>query len=177
MNLTTRQLTVTGILSAIAILLSVTPLGYIPVPTPAGSATIMHIPVIIAAIIEGPIVGGLVGLIFGITSFIRGGAFFVDPLIAIVPRILIGILAAYSAKLIDYKLFSAILATIVGTLTNTVGVLSLAVVRGYLTYEVALGVGITHGVPEVVVGVLITVGIVKALQQSNVKAINTNITN
>ncbi|HBR04058.1 MAG TPA: ECF transporter S component, partial [Ruminiclostridium sp.] len=56
-----RRIAVTGILSALAILLSLVPsLGYIPL----GPITIttMHIPVIIAAILEGPVVGGIVGL-------------------------------------------------------------------------------------------------------------------
>ncbi|GAB6099801.1 ECF transporter S component [Halanaerocella petrolearia] len=177
MKLKTRQLTITGILGAIAILLSVTPLGFIPVPTPAGSATIMHIPVIIGAIIEGPTVGALVGLIFGIASFIRGGAFFADPLIAILPRILIGILAAYSYKLVKKRVLGSIIAAIIGTLTNTVGALSLAVVRGYLTAEAALGIGITHGLPEVVVGALITVAIAKVLDKSNLGVAEKNLIN
>ena len=167
MNLKTRQLTITGILGAVAIVLSVTPLGYIPVPTPAGSATIMHIPVIIGAIVEGPIVGGFIGLIFGITSFLRGGApFFADPLIAVGPRILIGILAAYSYKLGKGRISGAALAAVVGTLTNTIGVLTLTVVRGYLNYKVAAGIAIGHGIPEVIVAVLVTVAIIKVLART-----------
>ncbi len=46
-NLTIRQITVVGLLSAVSLLLGSTPLGIIPVPTPAGAATIMHIPAII----------------------------------------------------------------------------------------------------------------------------------
>ncbi|MDL0415461.1 ECF transporter S component, partial [Clostridioides difficile] len=43
-----RKMTIIGVLSAISIMLSMTPLGFIPVgPT---KATIMHIPVIIGAI-------------------------------------------------------------------------------------------------------------------------------
>lgn len=169
MNLKTRQLTITGVLGAVAIVLSVTPLGYIPVPTPAASATIMHIPVIIGAIVEGPVVGALIGLIFGITSFLRGGAFFVDPLIAVGPRLLIGILAAYSYKLGKGKLTGSILAAVVGTLTNTIGVLSLAALRGYLNYKAAIGVGITHGLPEVIVATMITVAIMKVLQRTDLE--------
>jgi uncharacterized membrane protein len=53
-------------------------------------------------------------------------------------------------------------AAAVGTLTNTVLVLTMAVVRGYLSADVALGVGVTHGIPEVVVAVIITVAVVTA---------------
>jgi Predicted membrane protein len=65
-SFTVRHMAVTGMLGAISVVLGMTPLGFIPVgPT---NATIMHIPVIIGAIVEGPIVGMLVGLIFGIFS-------------------------------------------------------------------------------------------------------------
>ncbi|TDX59127.1 ECF transporter S component [Orenia marismortui] len=168
MKITVRQLTIIGILGAISLLLGSTPLGFIPVPTPAGSATIMHIPVIIGAIMEGPVVGGFVGLIFGLFSFLRGGAaLFSDPVIAILPRILIGIFSAYSYKMVKNRIGGAGIAAIVGTLTNTVGVLSLAVVKKYLpNWETALTIAITHGLAEVVLAVLITVAIAKGLDRA-----------
>jgi uncharacterized membrane protein len=49
----TRQLTVIGMLSGISIMLGVTGWGYIKLPIL--QATIMHVPVIIGAIIEGNI--------------------------------------------------------------------------------------------------------------------------
>ena len=66
-RLNVRKMTVIGVLSAISIMMSMLPfIGYIPIgPT---KATIMHIPVIIGAIIEGPVVGATIGLIFGLTS-------------------------------------------------------------------------------------------------------------
>ncbi len=65
----TRKIVITGILGALTIFLSLTPLGFWsfgPV-----SATILHVPVIIGAVIEGPVVGVVVGLIFGVFSMIR----------------------------------------------------------------------------------------------------------
>jgi len=50
----------------------------------------------------------------------------------------------------------------VGTLTNTVLVLTMAVVRGYLPLGVAIGVGITHGIPEIIVAAIIVVAVVTA---------------
>ncbi len=44
-------------MGALTIILGVTGLGLVPVPTPAGRATILHVPTIIAAILEGPVVG------------------------------------------------------------------------------------------------------------------------
>lgn len=78
-----RTLTVSGLLGALSIMLGMTPLGFIPVPTAAGHATIMHIPVILGAVLEGPRVGALTGLIFGLHSFMRATSpLFADPLIA-----------------------------------------------------------------------------------------------
>ena len=172
MNFETRDLAIVGILGGIAIMLSFTPLGFIPVPTAAGSATIMHIPVIIGAVIEGPIAGALIGLIFGLASFIRGAAFFSDPVVAILPRILIGLVAAYSylwTRDMITKMGSVIFAAIMGTVTNTIGVLSLALWRGYLpNVETFWVTAVTHGLPEIVVGALITVAVVKALKRADI---------
>ena len=162
-RLTTRQMAISGMLGAIAILLGVTRLGFIPVPTPAGHATIMHIPAILGGIIEGPLVGALTGLIFGIYSFANAtNPMFADPLIAILPRILIGIVSFYTYR---YFKQSSILAAIAGTLTNTVGVLGLATIRGYLPAKVSLSVGFVHGVPEIVVAALLIAILVKALKK------------
>ena len=175
MDFETRDLAIIGILGGISIMLSFTPLGFIPVPTAAGSATIMHIPVIIGAIIEGPIAGALIGLIFGLASFIRGAAFFSDPLVAILPRILIGITAAYSylwTKDMITKMGSVIFASIIGTVTNTVGVLSLALWIGYIpNIETFWGVALTHGIPEIIVGTLIIVAVVKALKRADISSL------
>jgi uncharacterized membrane protein len=51
MKINVRQIVVAGVLSAIAIVLGVTQLGFIPVPNLSGSATIMHIPVILGAVL------------------------------------------------------------------------------------------------------------------------------
>jgi len=53
----TRKIVVTGVLGAIAILLGLTHWGFIPWFGWDVSLTIMHVPVIIGAILEGPVVG------------------------------------------------------------------------------------------------------------------------
>ncbi len=94
MSLSVRKIVISGILGAIAILLGVTRLGFIPVPTPAGHATIMHIPVILGGVLEGPVVGLITGAIFGLFSFLQPGApFFADPLVSIFPRLFIGVVS------------------------------------------------------------------------------------
>ncbi|MGO4987713.1 ECF transporter S component [Gallicola sp. Sow4_E12] len=95
-----RQLTTIGFLGGICIVLGLTPLGLIPIGVI--NATTMHIPVLLAGITSGPFVGGAVGLIFGlyslanaymrptITSFV-----FWNPLVSVLPRILLGVIAGY----------------------------------------------------------------------------------
>lgn len=157
-----RTLTVSGLLGALSVILGITPLGFIPVPTAAGYATIMHVPVILGAVLEGPMVGALTGLIFGLHSFLRAGsAFIADPIIAIGPRILIGIVA-YGVYRITR---SEALAAAFGTFTNTAGVMGLAVLRGYIPATAAWGVVLTHGIPEVIIAVAITVVASKALRR------------
>src|SRR5262245_47533525 len=92
-----RKIVITGILGSIAILLGVTRIGFIPVPNLSGNATIMHVPAIIGAMLEGPLVGSLIGGIFGLFSFLEATTpVFKNPIVAIVPRLLIGIFAYYS---------------------------------------------------------------------------------
>lgn len=153
-------------LGAISIILGATGLGLIPWPSAAGHATIMHLPAILGGIIEGPVVGFLIGLIFGVFSFVRAtNPIFADPIIAVLPRLFIGIAAyyAYSATKNINQNTSLIFAGIVGTIVNTAGVLILAVIRGYLPLNAALAVAITNGVPEIIVAAVFSLFIGRAL--------------
>ena len=159
-KLTTRKIVVSGILGAIAILLGVTPLGMIAVPTPLGHATIMHIPAILGGVLEGPFVGLLIGFIFGLISLLRATIpMFFDPLVAIVPRLFIGVTAylTYAAfrKVNPYLAYA--LAGIVGSATNTVLVLGSAVIFKYLELKIAIGFGLAHGIPEMIVATVLVV--------------------
>ena len=132
-----RRVAVAGILSAFSILLTLVPsLGYIPIPPL--TITTMHIPVIIAAILEGPFVGGFVGLIFGLSSMYTAATIyagwptafpFLNPLVSVLPRILIGVLSYFAfiamKKLIKNKSVSIVFGAIAGTATNTIGVLGM----------------------------------------------------
>ncbi|MSS77084.1 ECF transporter S component [Anaerococcus sp. WCA-380-WT-2B] len=104
----TRQMVTVSMLGAITIVLGLTPMGYIPLGLI--NITTMHIPVIIAAILEGPVVGGLVGLIFGLSSLanamLRPGPIsfvFYNPLISIFPRILIGVFSGLTFRYLKNK--------------------------------------------------------------------------
>ncbi|MDO5717483.1 MAG: ECF transporter S component [Tissierellia bacterium] len=91
----TRTLTTIGLLVGIMIVLSSTPLGFIPIGPIF--ATTIHIPVIIAAVLLGKKTGALMGLFFGLLSLIRAytqptptGFIFMDPLVSLLPRVLMG---------------------------------------------------------------------------------------
>jgi len=96
-NLSVRKIVVAGALSAVAILLGATRWGFIPWFAGA-SLTIMHVPVIIGAVLEGPVVGLVIGFLFGLFSLIQAAVaptgpvdtWFVNPLLSIVPRLFIG---------------------------------------------------------------------------------------
>jgi uncharacterized membrane protein len=180
-KLTVRDIVIAGVLGAVAILLGVTRLGYIPVPTAAGNATIMHIPAIIGGIMQGPIVGLIVGAIFGISSFLNATVpLFKDPLVAILPRLFIGIVAwlVYAGLRGKSEYLAVAAAAFLGTLTNTVLVLTMAVLRNYLTAGVAWTVGITNGIPEAIVGTIVTLAVVlawKRIGKSNKSKISKDV--
>ena len=180
----TRQMTVIGMLSAISIILGITGLGFIPIPPV--KATIMHIPVIIGAMLEGPVVGLMVGLIFGIFSMIQSittptplSFMFMNPLVSVLPRILIGLTTYYTLKIMktNFKSLNMIVAAAIGSLTNTIGVLGMI----YLIYlgpyakvlhlstsaakKGIIAIGITNGIPETILSVIITVAVVSAVNK------------
>lgn len=64
----TRWLTSVALMAAVVILLANTPLGMIQLPII--KATTVHIPVIVGAILLGPMAGGILGAVFGICSLI-----------------------------------------------------------------------------------------------------------
>lgn len=177
----TRRLVLIGALGGISIFLGVSGLGLIRLPI--FNLTIMHIPVIIGALLEGPVVGIAVGLIFGLFSMYQNitapgltSFIFWNPIVALIPRMLIGIVAYYSFKLLKSKIKSTVvcagIASILATLTNTIGVLGLTYILYLDKYAQAreisreavagtlLTVGLTNGIPEAIVSALITIPIV-----------------
>ena len=182
----TRQLTTIGMLSAICIILGITGYGFIPLP--GIKATIMHVPVIIGAILEGPLVGMAIGLIFGIFSVIQNmmvpsllSFAFMNPLVSILPRIIIPLTAYYSYKLIGGKNlnspFKIGIGAFIGSLTNTIGVLGgiylfyaeryakLMKINPSAAGKAIIAVGTANGIPEAIVAVLITIPIVLAIRK------------
>ena len=105
---TTAQLTLLGLMIAILLVMSYTPLGYLNIGPLAISFNV--IPVAISAIVLGPVGGAVAGGVFGLTSFLQcigvGGTsamgvmlFSINPFLAFVqrfiPRLLDGICLGY----------------------------------------------------------------------------------
>jgi uncharacterized membrane protein len=160
-----RQIVIAGILGAIAIFLGATRLGFIPVPNLSGNATIMHVPAILGGALEGPVVGLITGAIFGIFSFIQAEVpFFRDPLVSILPRLPIGVVAwAVFAALRNWNLYVAsIAAGVLGSLTNTVGVLGMAVLLGYLPLAAIVPI-VPQAIAEAILAAVVTVVVVKGV--------------
>lgn len=181
-----KQLVIIAMLSSISIFLGISGLGFIVLP--AFKLTIMHIPVIIGAIIEGPMVGALVGLIFGLFSMyqnftVPGPTSFIfwNPIIALIPRVLIGISAYYIYTILKNKFKNKSIpigiAAVCATLINTIGVLGMTYLFYIEKYSIALnispelvgttllGVGVTNGIPEAILSALISIPIVSGLKK------------
>lgn len=75
MKLSTKKLVTLGLLVAIVLIMSTTPLGTIPIGPL--SITLNMIPIAIAAITLGPIGGCIVGTVFGLFSFCQALGIFV----------------------------------------------------------------------------------------------------
>ena len=142
-NSKTLRLTQLSLLVAIQLILTLTPLGYIMVPPI--SATVMHIPVIVGAILLGPGSGALLGGVFGLTAMWKAstaatavtdmafspflsGKPVQSIVMCVFTRILLGLIAAwlYRAflRLFNGRVTPAILAgSVLATLCHTVMVL------------------------------------------------------
>lgn len=204
---TTNQVSVTNrvhlltqmaFLTALMMVMAFTPLGYIPLPFM--NATTMHIPVIIGACLLGPKIGALLGGIFGITSVVKATiqpnltSFVFTPfysfspqfhggieslIVAIVPRILIGLIAGFLFQFLKKKKknlsFSLLVSGFVGSMVNTAGVMTLiyllfgeqyAMAGGTdpsMLFGVIMGVVGLNGIPEALIAAILTQAVGRAL--------------
>ena len=194
----TKFVTLLGVLLAIEIILAVTPIGFIPLGFT--KATTVHIPVIIGAIFLGPVGGFILGSAFGILSIIMNTvspaltSFVFSPFItvggtsgnlwsivvALVPRMMIGITAYYSYKWVkkwnDKGIIAYAISGIVGSLTNTIlvmGGIYLFFGQQYaaakeVAFEALFGVIIgiigMNGIPEAIVAAIIVATLCKVLK-------------
>lgn len=131
----TRKLARAGILCALIIVMTLMPFtGYIPYGG-AAEITTLHIVVIAGAVLLGWEYGTVLGLVWGLTCLVRAYVTaiwlpfgFGNPLVAVLPRILVGLVAGLVAQGLRKTRIRTSLAlgitAAVGTLTNTVLVLT-----------------------------------------------------
>lgn len=173
-NSKTNELVLTGLFTAIIIIMAFTPLGYIPLVVI--NATIIHIPVILGSLFCGPKKGAFLGFVFGFTSCLKativGGtlsSFVFSPVlaasmvgtsgifkslfIAFVPRILVGVIP-YFVYIGIKKVLASEKKNLWGTVLNVLmsaflafGVYAfLGKMAESLSQAAALGIGIAVGV-------------------------------
>lgn len=183
----TFRLVIRGILLAIIIVQAMVPfLGFIPLGII--SLTIIHITVIVAAVVLGTKDGALIGLFWGLATIVRAYAMpttpfdtlvFTNPIISVLPRVLVGVVAGLLFAAIYRQKKSVALASAIGgvaaSIVNTVLVLGLmgllyssATADAYGTdtstlFTVLFGVGVANGIPEAIAAGVITPLIAKAL--------------
>ena len=179
-----QLLVIVAFLGAIEIVLTLTPIGYIPLGPIR--ATTMNLPVILAGILFGPKIGGILGLIFGITSLLNntfnptitsfvfspfitvGGIHgnFYSLLIVLVPRILLGVLSAYLYRLLKRMMSNKILpmaiSAIVNTMLHTILVMGSIWIFFASPYAVARDMTLVE-VWAFIIGVITTNGVLEAI--------------
>lgn len=163
-----------GILTAVILLQSFIPfLGYIPIPPL--NPTIIHITVIIAALSLGTKDGMIIGGIWGVIRLIRAFAapqtpldplIFTNPLISVLPRIMVGLVAGlvfyWFKKKQKKQTFGMVLSSVLASLTNTVFVLGFIYLFYRDDYAAAVNVD-SSNLMYVLGGVVVTSGAAEAV--------------
>ena len=188
----TRWLTSVALMAAIIILLANTPLGMIQLPII--KATTVHIPVILGAILLGPMAGTILGGVFGICSLISNTmtptllSFAFSPFltttglsgsvkaiwISVACRMLIGLVAGWLWILLRrLKLNNMValpLTGFIGSLTNTVTVMGSIYLLFAKQYATAREVDLS-AVWGLVLATVTTAGIPEAIAASILVAV------
>ena len=181
----TTQITTIGLFIAIIFVMTFVPnIGYIQVNIL--TVTTMHIPVIIGSVLLGPLGGFILGLTWGVTSWLKvltsvvsplERALFLNPLISILPRLLVGLTVSYGSiflnKLVKNGIFKDTMIAVLGTATNTILVLgAISLFAGgtlfpqsqTLSTIIATLIG-TNGLVEIAVAVLLVPTILRRLRK------------
>ena len=169
-----NRLVICAFFMALTVVMTFTPLGYIPVG--AISITTIHVATILGACIlgikQGAFLGGVWGALCMVKAFqepIPGNIPFQNPMISLIPRIIVGLVAGLVFMLLLKtklkKPLSLAISAVVATLTNTVLVLTaLTVFNGFesitqgitTTLETIFSVLISvNGVIEIITAVIL----------------------
>nr|WP_034303474.1 ECF transporter S component [Alkalibacterium sp. AK22] len=162
-----HRIALLGILTAIILIQNFVPfLGNIPIPPL--NPTIIHITVIVATLTMSTTDGIIIGTVWGLTRMIRAYTMpaspldlllWTNPMIALVPRMLIGLTTGWTYKL-SHKLLpnkdkiALASSSVVGSFTNTIFVLLFIYLLFGDAYAEAVGVDVSNlaGALAVIVG-------------------------
>ena len=180
----TKWMVCVALMAAIIIVLANTPLGMIQLPII--KATTVHIPVIIGAVLLGPLAGGILGGVFGICSLISNTmaptllSFAFSPFlsttgfsgvakalwVSIGCRILIGVVSGWLwilFKKIRWNQFVSLAVTgFIGSITNTILVMGSIYILFAQQYAAAKDVAVT-AVWGLILGTITASGIPEAI--------------
>ena len=180
----TRWLVGVAMMAAIVVLLANTPLGLIQLPII--KATTTHIPVIIGAILLGPLAGGILGGVFGICSLISNTVAPVATSMCFSPflsttglvgaakaiwvsvgcRILIGVVAGWLWVALKHWKVNDLVALpvvgFVGSMTNTVTVMFSILFLFRAEYAAAKNIAM-EAFYDFVIGVVTGTGVLEAI--------------
>ena len=185
-----RTMTQLALLIAIELIMAVTPLGYIMIPPI--SATLMHIPVIVGALVMGPKAGAALGTVFGLTSLWKASTQATSPvdlafspfvsgkpiqslIMCMGPRILLGVIAALLFKAFiktfhGKERISIGLSAVLATICHTVMVLGLLAIFfsefGMGVMTVVLSLVTVSSACEMLVAAIISVAVCIPLRRS-----------
>jgi uncharacterized membrane protein len=182
-----------AMLTAILLILNFTPIGFLKIGLV--EITFMAIPFVIGGVVLGPFTGAFLGLVFGLCSLslapahpLFGVVFTENPLlmaaICIIPRILVGLSAAYIARLAikmgKYEKLSYFAAGLIGSLVNTVLFLGGVVIflQNYISPKMAefgllsaktfigfwVSIGVINGIPEAIVCTMLSAAVIIPLK-------------
>ena len=192
----TRFMVSVGLMAAIVIVLANTPLGMIQLPIV--KATTVHIPVIIGAILLGPMAGAILGGVFGVCSLISNTmaptllSFAFSPFmsttgligaikaiwVSVGCRILIGLAAGWLWRLLKKIKLNQIVALsvtgFVGSMVNTIAVMGSIYLLFAQQYAEAKDVAVT-AVWGLIIGTVTASGIPEAIAAAVIVAVVTKV--
>lgn len=192
----TQWMVSVALMAAIIVILANTPLGMIQLPII--KATTVHIPVIIGAILLGPIAGGILGAVFGVCSLISNTtaptllSFAFSPFmsttgivgalkaiwVSVGCRILIGVAAGWIWILFKklkmnqkfYQVIALAITGFLGSMVNTITVMGSIYILFARQYAEVKDVAVT-AVWGLILGTITTAGIPEAIAAAVIVAI------
>ena len=172
----TRRLALAGLITALILLLGLTPLGFPSIPP--FSVTIVPIPVALGAMLLGPGYGLFFGLLFGLTSVYQAmisalptAPIFLDPLVSVLPRLFVPLAGCYAFRITrKFVKREGLIAYAIGgfaaSLCNTVLVLTAIYMLHGADFAAAAGIELST-----VFGVLVGIGATSLLPEGGLNAL------